>query len=121
MEITEEAKIRIFAMISLAKMYAKTDEDFGRFCRGFHNGLLSALAAIGLTDMLPSECPDDAHTTYATFCAVYGTYLNAERKPRLDRNHEDYKMMYGEEAQEMMQEAEKHLKNYNREKRKLIH
>jgi len=123
MEITEEAKIRIFATRSMAKMYGKTDEDFGRFCRGLYQGVLYMLATLGLNNkkILPAECPDDDHTTYASFCAMYGTYLNAERKPRLDKECEDYKTMYGKEAQEMMQEAEKHLKNYKREKRKMIH
>ena len=122
-EINEEVKVQIFAMKSMTRMYAQTDEDFGRFCRGFHAGMLTVLCAIGLTDILPKECPEDVHTSYATFCAVYGSYLNAERKPRLHKECEDYKMMYGKEAQEMMKEAETHLKNYKKTKRKngLIH
>jgi len=118
MKITEETKIKIFAMKSMARMYAQTDEDFGRFCRGFHNGIVMMMGALGLEDMLPAECPDDEGTSYASFCAVYGTYLNAERKPRLDCNNEDYKMMYGEAAQAMMQETEQHLKEYKKRKAK---
>ncbi len=115
-KITEEAKIKIFAMKSMAQMYAKTDEDFGRFCRGFHQGVITMLGALGLVDILPMECPDDASTSYASFCAVYGTFLNAESKPRLPKDNKDYKMMYGEEAQAMMKEAEQHLANYKKQK-----
>ena len=117
MVINEEVKILLFSMKSMAQMYAKTDEDFGRFCRGFYGGAMAVLGAIQLYDILPTKCPDDDSTSYASFCAVYGTYLNAERKPRLDKNHKDYKMMYGKQAQAMMREAEGHLENFKKQKK----
>jgi len=114
-KINEETKTKIFAMKSVTKMYAQTDEDFGRFCRGFHAGMLTVLGALGLTDILPKECPEDASTSYASFCAVYGSYLNTERKPRLDKKCEDYKMMYGKEAQATMKEAEQLLETLKKQ------
>jgi len=119
MVINEEAKIKIFAIRSMAQMYGKTDEDLGRFCRGLYQGVLAVLGALDLKnkDILPAECPDDARTTYASFCALYGAYLNAERKPRLDKDCEEHKMMYGKEAQEMMAEAERVLEEINKQKK----
>lgn len=115
-KLNEETKIKIFAMKSMAQMYGTTDEDVGRFCRGFHQGVITVLGALGLRDILPAVCPQDASTSHAAFCAIYGTYLNAERKPRLDKDCEDYKMMYGKEAQAMMKEAERNLENYKKQK-----
>jgi len=111
MVINEEAKIKIFALKSMAQMYGTTDEDLGRFCRGLVQGVLSVLSALGLKnkDVMPAKCPDSAKTTYASFCALYGTYVNCERRPRLDKNSEEHVMMYGEEAQAMMAEAERVL------------
>lgn len=109
MAINEEAKIKIFALKSMAAMYGKTDEELGRFCRGFTEGVNTAMHAAGLKDALPAECPDDERTTVAAFCALYGTYVATERRPRLDKGGEDHKMMYGKAAQAMMAEAERVL------------
>jgi len=123
MKINDEAKIKIFSLKSIAKMYGTTDEDLGRFCRGFNQGVITVLGALKLAhkDTLPATCPDDARTTYAAFCALYGAYISSERKPRLDKNCEDHKMMYGKEAQQMMKEAERVLKEFKKAKKGVDH
>jgi len=120
MKITDEAKTRIFSMESMARMYGKTDEDFGRFMRGFRQGMLTTMGALGIrqADVLPACPPDEAAVIYASFVATYVAFLNTERQARIVAGSEDHEAMYGEEAQAMMAEAEQHLKEYKKRKAK---
>ena len=119
-KITEEAKTKIFSMGSMARLYGKTDADFGRFMRGFRQGMLTTMGALGIgqADVLPACPPDEAAIIYASFVATYAAFLNTERQPRLKEDSEDYAMLYGHDAQEMMVEAEQHLKEYKKRKAK---
>lgn len=120
MKITDEAKTKIFSMESMANLYGRTDTDFGRFMRGFRQGMLTTMVALGIkrADVLPACPPDESAVIYASFIATYAAFLNAEGYPRLAVGSEDHEMMYGQEAQEMMVEAEKHLKEYKKRKTK---
>lgn len=123
MKINEKAKIALFNIQAMAKMYGKTDEDFGRFMRGFYQGIMTAMYTLGfkVADFLPKLCPDKTRDIYAAFCATYATFLNTERAPRIDKDSEDHAMMYGPEAQEMMVEAERHLKEIKKSKKGRTH
>ena len=119
-KITDEAKARIFSMESMAGLYGKSDMDFGRFMRGFRQGMLTTMGALGIkqADVLPACPPDEAAVIYASFVATYAAFLNTERQSRLAVGSKDHEVMYGEEAQAMMMEAEQHLKEYKKAKAK---
>jgi len=104
----------------MAGLYGKTDMDFGRFMRGFRQGMLTIMGALGIrqADVLPVCPPDEVAVIYASFVATYASFLNTERQARIVVGSEDHEVMYGEEAQAMMVEAEQHLKDYKKAKTK---
>jgi len=82
--------------------------------------MLTAMGALGIrqADVLPACPPDEAAIVYASFVATYASFLNTERQARIVVGSEDHEMMYGVEAQAMMEEAEQHLAEYKKRKTK---
>lgn len=119
MKISEAEKTKLFSVKSMVKMYARTDADFGRYCRGVHQGIILMMIGLGITadDIVPELPPFNPSGVYKAFCAIYGAFLGDEGKPRLDKNSPDHKMLYGPDAQDMMKEAEEHLKTIQQRKK----
>jgi len=121
-KIAEDQKIALFSCYAHDKLYAETDTDYGRYLRGVMNGVTSVLHAMDLDfkDILPNHPPDSHSDVYAGFMASYTSYLCSEKKERLPKDSNKHLMLFGRDAKGMMKEAEKQLKEWEKDKGKKL-